>query len=149
MRSTERWRRGCKQDPFEGKIRTDIGQNCDSNTTVLTDEIPVDFTSRCNINQPSPQINHTNFGPKIKAEQNSNARNSSLLQDHSRSPCFEFHARKQLNANYDSEDFAHIPHKLLSLPVEVIDVNLNSLDDINRVLAGITERFRLEFINTG
>lgn len=92
-------------------------------------------------------MNHANFGPKIKAEQNSNARNSSLLEAHSR--CFEFHARKQLNANYDSEDFAHIPHKLLSLPVEVIDVNLNSLDDINRVLAGITERFRLEFINTG
>ncbi|KAI5744592.1 hypothetical protein M8J76_003629 [Diaphorina citri] len=61
----------------------------------------------------------------------------------------ELNARKHLNANYDSENFLHIPHKVLTQPVQVLAVDLNSLEDVTRVLDGVTQSIPLETIGTG
>uniref|UniRef100_A0A8D9EDN8 Protein arginine N-methyltransferase domain-containing protein n=1 Tax=Cacopsylla melanoneura TaxID=428564 RepID=A0A8D9EDN8_9HEMI len=55
-------------------------------------------------------------------------------------------AKKQ---HYDSEHLAHIPHKVLSHPVQVLSVDLNSLQDVNRVLDGVQQRFTLNHVANG
>lgn len=154
----ERWPTGigCKQEPEY--VTNESHANSENIGSETNADIPVEFTTRCKIKQTSPLANHkkVSHASNRDATRESNAiaedsilKNCRTFTSQGPAPYFEFHARKQLNANYDSEDFAHIAHKVLSQPVQVLNVDLNCLDDIERVLNGVKEQFSLTCSSTG
>ncbi|KAL1463767.1 hypothetical protein WDU94_015488, partial [Cyamophila willieti] len=141
--------RGCRETPDE--LFTDRERRSKS---------PKRISTSCNQSQTQEDLHtHCDSNTIQFSNKSQNQAIQTSVKDLSRTDCTResipgkielvLNAKKQLGGHYDSEHLAHIPHKVLSQPVQVLCVDLNSLQDVNRVLDGVQESFSLNHVASG